>query len=114
VRWGASESEEPLNAWYETRRRVIGHLIERRRKSAQPDASAELARRAAPLAGRERPRAYCWSSAEWDELNEEWRLVIDDELWLLGFADPDTDSIHLAPEVCDPLQRFFGGDYAPT
>jgi hypothetical protein len=29
--------------------------------------------------------------------------------WMAG----DTGTIDLAPETCEPLHRFFGGDYAP-
>jgi hypothetical protein len=47
-------------------------------------------------------------------LSEEWSMVKVDELWPIGFADQERSRIHLAPYVCNPLQRFFSSDYAHT
>lgn len=99
--------------WYDVRGDVLADLTDRRTEAAAPARSAELAERAAPLSGTS-PEVFCWTSADWDELNEEWRLIDLGEFWVVGFADPDTDRIHLAPDVCDPLRRFFGCEYAPN
>jgi hypothetical protein len=91
---------------------VLADLTDRRALVASPKRSPELAAEATPLAGT-RPEVLCWSSRNWDELAEEWRLIRVDELWPIGFADRATGRIHLAPQICDPLHRFFGSNYAP-
>ena len=112
-RWAASDDESRPDVWFDVRDRILGDLTERRARAAAPAASAQLARYASPLAGPEPPKLFCWSRTHWDALNEEWAIVALDELWLLGFANPDTNSMHLAPDVCEPLHRFFSSDYAP-
>lgn len=97
----------------EARDAVIALLTEERRRSSAPAQSFELARYAAPLAGVRSPKVYCWADPDWTELNEDWSLVEREEFRVAGFADPETHSMHLAPYVCEPLHRFFGGDYAP-
>lgn len=99
--------------WFDVRDDVLADLTERRTEAAAPASSAELASRAGPLAGTT-PEVFCWSSTHWDELNEEWQLIDRDEFWVIGFADPGTDRIHLAPHICEPLDRFFGSRYAPN
>jgi hypothetical protein len=99
--------------WYDVRPSVLADLTDRRTRVALPDASPELAARAAPLAGR-RPEVFCWSSTNWEELSVEWSLIQVDELYPIGFADPASARIHLAPQICEPLRRFFGGNYAPN
>jgi hypothetical protein len=108
-----SRSNGDSSDWEYVRGAVVGELTELRRRAAAPARSAELARYAAPLAER-LPKVLCWPTRHWDETREDWSLVHSDELWLLGFADPAAGTIDLAPEVCDPLHRFFGGDYAPS
>jgi hypothetical protein len=98
--------------WYALRDDVIADLSDRRAAVAAPTRSAELEAAARPYAGRD-PIVLCWSDKQWDELSEEWALISVDELWPIGFADPNTGQIHLAPEICGPLGRFFGGNYAP-
>lgn len=107
-----STSGDP-GGWGDVRHEVLADLTERRTEAAAPARSRELAVRAAPLADT-RPEVLCWTSADWDELNEEWQLIDLGEFWVVGFADADTDRVHLAPHVCDPLHRFFGSDYAPN
>ena len=112
-RWVQSTTSEQPDGWWEVRDEIRSDLTERRTRAAAPPRSNDLAARARPLA--EAPlEAFCWTSPDWDELSEEWSLIDAEEFRLLGFADPDTDRIHLAPEVCGPLRRFFGSDYAPN
>jgi hypothetical protein len=102
-----------LREWRGVRDLVLRDLTERRARIAAVEPSRELAAYAAPLAGRPL-EAFCWSDRQWSELNEEWRLIDIDELWLLGYADAARGRIHLAPSVCESLHRFFGGNYAPN
>lgn len=113
MRWAASDDENRPDVWFDVRNRILGDLTERRRRAESPAASQQLAHHASPLAGSP-PESFCWSRANWEDLNEEWAILANDELWLLGFADSDTNSMHLAPEVCEPLHRFFSSDYAPN
>jgi hypothetical protein len=99
--------------WSDVRDAMLADLTDRRTQTAGPARDRELADRARPYAGGD-VEALCWTSAHWDELREEWEIVDADELWPIGFADPTRGRIHLAPEVCGPLHRFFGGDYAPS
>lgn len=96
------------------RRALVALVTEERRRRSAPQPSPELASYAAPLAATEHPKVYCWRDPDWAELSEDWSLVELDEFRLAGFADPATGSMHLAPYVCEPLDRFFGGDYAPN
>jgi hypothetical protein len=98
--------------WDVVRGQVIADLTDRRARVAEPDAAPKLAVMATPLAGA-RPDVLCWSDRHWEELSEEWRLIRVDELWPIGFADLEGGRIHLAPQICRPLDRFFGGNYAP-
>ena len=99
--------------WHGVRNAILVDLTDRRTRASAPDRSPELAAQAAPLAA-EDPEVLCWSSTNWEELSEEWRLIRVDELWPIGFADLQGGRIHLAPQICGPLHRFFGGDYAPS
>ena len=108
-----SELAAGSSEWYGVRGSILADLTDRRTRVAAPEQSSELAARAAALAG-EHPEVFCWSSTNWEELSEEWRLVRVDELWPIGFADPKGGRIHLAPQICEPLHRFFGGNYAPN
>ncbi len=110
--WAESASGEP-ESWWQLRDEIRGDLTERRTRAAAPFRANDLAVRAQPLAGVPL-EAFCWTSPDWDELSEEWSLIDAEEFRLLGFANRDTDRIHLAPEVCEPLRRFFGSDYAPN
>jgi hypothetical protein len=100
-------------SWYDVRERVLADLTDRRTRVAIPDPSPELAAQAAPLAGRQL-EVLCWSSTNWEQLSEEWSLVEVDELYPIGFADEAGGRIHLAPQICAPLRRFFGGNYSPN
>jgi len=104
---------ETAYEWFGVRYDVLSDLTDQRTEAAKPRPSAELAAHAGPLSGT-RPKVFCWADTQWVELSEEWRLVDVDDLWPIGFADRETDRIHLAPEICSPLERFFGGDYAPN
>ncbi len=106
-------SERELAEWYDVRDAVLADLTDQRTRSAAPERSPKLAAQATRLAGA-RPEAFCWSDTHWEELSEEWRLIRVDELWPIGFADRDGWRIHLAPQICAPLDRFFGGSYSPN
>ncbi|MDX6439109.1 MAG: hypothetical protein QOF45_1692 [Gaiellaceae bacterium] len=99
--------------WYDVRGLVLTDLTDRRMRVSRPERSPELAARATPLAGRH-PEVLCWSSIDWEQLSEEWSLVQVNELYPIGFADQAGGRIHLAPQICEPLRRFFGTDYAPN
>jgi hypothetical protein len=109
----ASEPGDGSMNWYDVRDVVLADLTDRRMRVSMPDRSPELATRAAPLAGR-RPEVLCWSSIDWEQLSEEWSLVQVNELYPIGFADQAGGRIHLAPQICEPLRRFFGTNYAPN
>jgi hypothetical protein len=114
-RWVASGDESRPAFWLVgVRNEVLGDLTERRTRAAATNRSGPLATYAAPLAGEASPTVFCWASGQWEALSEEWRLIDVDELWPIGFADPQTNRIHLSPEICEPLHRFFGGNYAPN
>jgi hypothetical protein len=102
-----------LHGWRDVRHEVLAKLAERHARVASPSPSAELAVRAAPLAGVD-AELFCWSGDDWGDLSEDWRLVRSDEFWLAGFADITRNRIHLAPEICEPLERFFGSAYTPS
>ena len=56
----------------------------------------------------------CWLGDDWEPLVQEWGIFARGEFWgLLGFADKPRRAIHLSPEVCDPLHRFFKSSYTP-
>ncbi|NUT55515.1 MAG: hypothetical protein HOQ03_05995, partial [Thermoleophilia bacterium] len=101
------------DGWADVRSEIRGDLTERRTRAAAPPRSDDLASRVRPLAGGPL-EAFCWTSPDWDELSEEWSIIDAEEFRLLGFADRDADRVHLAPEVCEPLRRFFGSNYAPS
>ena len=102
-----------IQRWSALRSRVAAELVDARAASARLRRVPLLAERAAPLAER-KPRVLCWPDSDWRELNEDWAQLRTDEFWAAGFADLEHGRIHLAPEVCDPLQRFFGGNSAPN
>ena len=109
----AEPGERDLGDWHAVRDEILTDLTDRRTQVAALGPVPELAAYAAPLAGL-RPEVFCWSSSHWEELSEEWRLIRVDEFWPIGLADLERERIHLAPQICDPLDRFFGGDYAPN
>ncbi len=109
----ASDLQAGSEEWYSVRDAVLADLTDRRARVASPERSPELAAQAASLAGTH-PEVLCWSSTNWHELAEEWSLIQVDELWPIGFADQEGGRIHLAPEICGPLHRFFSGSYAPN
>jgi hypothetical protein len=112
-RWVETDDDWPPPDWPELRNDVIADLTEQRRDDAATETEA-LTRYAAPLAHADDPEVFCWRLPDWDELNEEWAIVESDEFRLAGFADSETATMDLAPDVCEPLHRFFGGDYAPN
>ena len=95
--------------WVDVRTRVAGYLSDTRAGTARPRRSPLLASKAAQLAG-VRLGAFCWPGTEWDQLDEEWQILRSDEFWLAGFADFAGQRIHFSPSICDPLERFFGGN----
>lgn len=113
-RWVESENDWPPPDWPDMRDAVITDLTEQRRYDGAATESEELKPYAVPLASVDDPEVYCWELGDWEDLNEEWAVVESDEFWLAGFADADTGTIDLSPEVCEPLHAFFGSDYAPT
>lgn len=112
-RWVQTDDDWPPAHWPQLRDDVIGVLTERRRPDSATE-SAELVHYATPLAHVDDPEVYCWNAGGWAALNEEWEVVESDEFRLDGFADPVGGTIDLAAYVCDPLHRFFGGDYTPN
>ncbi|MGH3072750.1 MAG: hypothetical protein ACRDNB_10850 [Gaiellaceae bacterium] len=112
-RWVETEEDWPPPDWPDMLYDVIGELIEQRRYDAATE-SERLVRHASRLGRVEDPEVYCWSLSGWEKLNEEWALVESDEFRLDGFAAPEVGTIDLAPHVCEPLHRFFGGSYAPN
>ena len=108
-----SRSNGDSEEWRYVRHDILADLTDRRTRAAAPPPATELAARAVPFSGGDL-EAFCWTSTHWDELKEEWAIVDPDELWPIGFADPGRDRIHLAPEVCEPLRRFYGSNYAPS
>jgi hypothetical protein len=110
---GAELDGRVYDDWHATRYRILGKMMDVRGEEAHVEESSRLAAVVAPYAGTT-PVVLCWPGSDWDELSEEVRLVRGGDFRLAGYADWTRDRIHLAPRVCDPLKRFFGGNYSPN
>jgi hypothetical protein len=72
-----------------------------------------LGRMASRIAGH-KVRVNCWSEDDWEVVSAEFQAETGrKEWWPAGFADPTSDSAHLASYVCRPLALFVYGQYAP-
>ncbi|MEX2211535.1 MAG: hypothetical protein WD689_07210 [Gaiellaceae bacterium] len=108
---GCASYPDPAD-WRAVGWRASSNLIEWRSARAETTEEPRLAQVARRIA--QTPvRTYCWIEDDWHELAEEWALLDRDEYWVAGFADPFAGEIHLSPEICDPLRRFFMSAYAP-
>jgi len=107
----ALDSDDPLAAWRDAYRRVTSRVLNLHFARADATYEADLSRIAASIAGTS-ARVLCWQDEQWAALAEQ-RAVVDDDLWAIGLAHTERGRIDLAPEVCDPLRRFFRSRYSP-
>jgi hypothetical protein len=96
----------------DVRWRVRSSLIDSRFTEASTTDEPDLAGAVRDVA-RDVVHVSCWRARDWRPLEEDLNLVDREEYWLLGFADPPRSRIHLSPDVCDPLRRFFETAYQP-
>jgi hypothetical protein len=107
---GSSASAEH---WRDVEWQLLSSLISTRFVAADATEETTLALAVRDVAG-QAVRVHCWPAEGWQPLTEEWGILDRDDYWgFYAFADPPRHAIHLSPEVCGPLRRFFTGPYTP-
>ena len=99
--------------WRDVEWHLLSSLISTRFAASETTGETPLAGAVQDVA-HETVRVRCWPADGWPPLAEEWGILDRDDFWgAFAIADPPRRTIHLSPDICVPLRRFFTGSYAP-